>query len=989
MIGLLKQHLPETAIIIISARNAQGGKMVLKFQYLAKGLISILLIVVLLWHTPTIGSANGDLSGNGVIDLADLIIFADYWLDEGCIAPVCEADIDEAGNVTMTDFAQLAAKWGWRVIGRADYADRLRALWLAECIANWTGIQTEGDRTSPPFYTDVDWASFGFVLGQDPWYADDDTDIEYVYCHLMDKHGTYMLGAEQIADGWMEHINSYIWVSDERARWLMNYGYVPPQTSLLALNDLALMIDAQLTTEIFGVFAPSRPDVALEAGLLPVQTTATGYAAHAAQYFSLLYCLASGVDRSLSRKEQVLWLADETRKYIPDSSKSADIYDFVKADYLANPDKDDWESTRDKIYIRYQRDAELYGFRYQSWVESSVNFAAGVMALLYGEGDWRKTVKIGTLAGWDSDNSTATLGGLLGFMYGYDELTAQFPEQSSFSDRYWIERTRDNMPDYLPDDWEAEDTFTMLASRMIDIIDIAVEEAGGVVDLEGDQWLLPPAGDISPSDMNPLTRLTKRSANVQVRQAGGTVTAESSVASGSNVEVMADGFEHDFSGAEWWPSGEDWYYSTRLGSGHSGEVQTLSVTYDREVEVSIIRYIEGAGDSGCGYFTSAAVEVRIDGLWQSPPCDITASEALDANQDYQIIDFMLSEAVEASGIRIAGAVGGSYGYVTALELDALSLPMKASAPFVVITNPSDGDILDEGANVTVEASAVDLDGTVVVVEFFDGESKFAEDATAPYIAELTGLSLGTHTLTAVATDDQGRTAKSAEVNISVRPVAVAGMWRSYDVVMQPTGAQGIVMDGEGMAAELQFYESTNDNGVDKGGLFDAYISGSHPESFNHAEHIWYPSSEEEVYPYAAKSAVGRGLDSGEANAPAPTGSSIMDLQLHPPESEHLTVAAFIVPVTGDYSVYGLAARRVASDGELIGYKVFDSDENLIAHLVASANQDWVTDSAIYSLGTLEAGESIYFAVDREDAHYYWDAAEIVWTIEKTRNNASP
>jgi hypothetical protein len=577
-----------------------------KLQHPAKGLMLILSSVVLLLGPVAFADISGDFSGNGLIDTADLIIFADYWLDDSCIAPACDFDLDEAGNVTLTDFAQLAVKWQWRVIDRADYADRLRALWLAECIANWTGIQTEGDRTSPPFYTDADWTSFGFILDQDPWYADDDTDIEYVYCHLMNQHQTHMLTPQQITNGWIDHINSYIWVSDAQARSLMNYGYVPPQTSLLALNDLALMIDAQLTTEIFAVFTPTRPDLALEAGLLPVQTTATGYAAHAAQYFSLLYCIASRVDQSLSRKDQVLWLADETRKYIPDTSKSADIYDFVKADYLSNPDKDDWESTRDKIYIRYQRDADLYGFRYQSWVESSVNFAAGIMALLYGEGDWRKTVKIGTLSGWDSDNSTATLGGLLGFMYGYDEFVAQFPEQGSFSDRYWINRTRDNMPDYLPADSQAEDTFTMLADRMINIIDIAVEDAGGIVDYDSDQWLMPPAGDIPTQDMNPLTRLTQRSANVQVRLAGGTVTAESSVASGSNVEVMADGFEHDFSGAEWWPSGEEWFYSTRLGSGHSGEVQTLSVTYDRRVEVSIVRYIEGAGDSGGGYFTNAA-----------------------------------------------------------------------------------------------------------------------------------------------------------------------------------------------------------------------------------------------------------------------------------------------------------------------------------------------------------------------------------------------
>ena len=50
------------------------------------------------------------------------------------------------------------------VISRADYQDRLRAFWLSQSIANWTGLQTEGRRTQIPYYTDEDWDSFGFVL---------------------------------------------------------------------------------------------------------------------------------------------------------------------------------------------------------------------------------------------------------------------------------------------------------------------------------------------------------------------------------------------------------------------------------------------------------------------------------------------------------------------------------------------------------------------------------------------------------------------------------------------------------------------------------------------------------------------------------------------------------------------------------------------------------------------------------------------------------
>jgi hypothetical protein len=96
----------------------------------------------------------------------------------------------------------------------------------------------------------------------------------------------------------------------------------------------------------------------------------------------------------------------------------------------------------------------------------------------------------------------------------------------------------------------------------------------------------------------------------------------------------------------------------------------------------------------------------------------------------------------------------------------------------------------------------------------------------------------------------------------------------------------------------------------------------------------------------------------------------------------LTVAAFIVPEAGSYSVYDLAVRRVHNEGSLAGYRVFDEGKSLLTHIAVSTDQDWVTDPGVYNLGTLQAGDRIYFAVDREDANYYWDATEIIWTIEK-------
>ncbi len=239
-------------------------------------------------------------------------------------------------------------------LDRAAYAERLRAMWIGACLANWTGLRTEGVRIERPFFTDEDWgkplgrdgARIEFVF-LDPWQADDDTDIEYVYLHLMTEARRLFLSPRQIRDGWRAHINDFIWVSNRRARDLMERGALPPATSHPARNPDALQIDAQLTTEIFGALAPGMPELALRIADLPIRTTAHGSAAHAAQFHVLLFSLAATVDPKKPRQEEIVRIVREARSYLPDRSKATDVIDFVLSAYLSADNTHDWESVRD------------------------------------------------------------------------------------------------------------------------------------------------------------------------------------------------------------------------------------------------------------------------------------------------------------------------------------------------------------------------------------------------------------------------------------------------------------------------------------------------------------------------------------------------------------------------------------------------------------------------------------------------------------------
>ncbi|MFG0259278.1 MAG: ADP-ribosylglycohydrolase family protein [Phycisphaerales bacterium JB041] len=592
--------------------------------------------------------------------------------------------------------APAVSAQGTRLLDRAAYADSLRGMWLGQCIANWTGLRSEGKVTQPPFLTDADWGRdlgkgpLEFVLGQDPWLSDDDTDVEYVALHRLDELGVTELTGRELADAWLAHMDEdFLWVSNQNALDLMHRGVTPPGTSLPAANRDRLAIDAQLTTEMFGALAPGMPREALAMAEVPISATARGHAAQAAQTFMLLYCLAGQADPALAPRERILWLVGEARRYLPETSKAADIVDVVVADYLANPDPDDWERTRDLVYDRYQLHDEANGFRYRTWVESSVNFAAGLIALLYGEGDFLRTVQIGTLTGWDSDNGTATMGGLLGLMLGHEGLVEQIRLSHPGyvpSDRYDIERTRDNLPDYLDGDPEAQDTFTLMAQRMLAIVEARVLEAGGLVDDERGLWLLPPVGGGDRVGLSPRQDLFRRSGNSAVRLAGGTVSVWSSVTSDppggygtSQRKRFADGFELDDSGADTLDDSPRVVYST-LGAGQApGDPVEIRVTYDRPVVASSVLVVEGdhfpEGPYVGGWFASvSAVQVRVAGVWVDPPGGFAAVPRLDPAVPFQMLEWRLAVPVEMTGVRVVGAVGGPAAFAMVAEVDALGPP---------------------------------------------------------------------------------------------------------------------------------------------------------------------------------------------------------------------------------------------------------------------------------------------------------------------------
>jgi len=131
--------------------------------------------------------------------------------------------------------------------------------------------------------------------------------------------------------------------------------------------------------------------------------------------------------------------------------------------------------------------------------------------------------------------------------------------------------------------------------------------------------------------------------------------------------------------------------------------------------------------------------------------------------------FPISQTSTIRAIAVDAAGNQSAGSSRTVRIDA-------AAPTVSMTSPANGVTVHRGTRVTLSASATDL-GTgsgspsgIASVTFFDGTRQLAIDRSSPYTfswAINTGVALGTHTLTVVATDAAGNTTTSATITITV------------------------------------------------------------------------------------------------------------------------------------------------------------------------------------------------------------------------------
>lgn len=187
----------------------------------------------------------------------------------------------------------------------------------------------------------------------------------------------------------------------------------------------------------------------------------------------------------------------------------------------------------------------------------------------------------------------------------------------------------------------------------------------------------------------------------------------------------------------------------------------------------------------------------------------------------------ISIIITGSGRRTAKTYDNSSS-----EAPELCIVYGTSPPSVTLVTPTEGSVFTEGDNILLEATATDSDGTIQSVDFYYGSTLISSDPTAPYTATIAGgLTAGSYTLKAVATDDDGLTAESL-INITVEPPNL-GPSVNLDTPTEgsvfETGTlinlTATASDSDGTIQSVQFYHGTILVDEDFTAPYEAIISG--------------------------------------------------------------------------------------------------------------------------------------------------------------------
>jgi hypothetical protein len=229
------------------------------------------------------------------------------------------------------------------------------------------------------------------------------------------------------------------------------------------------------------------------------------------------------------------------------------------------------------------------------------------------------------------------------------------------------------------------------------------------------------------------------------------------------------------------------YYLSVSGSGVGDPLTTGYTNYGSLGYYYISGTVPGSAANTVGTFYKDCNYTGAYAVNLAPGAYTTADLVARGMVDKDLSSFTLNSGYELQLFK-SDNLQGSYTTFTAstsclvsygLNDSVSSLRLRSTTnqlPVVSFAKPAAGAILLATATVNIAVNAADSDGTISLVEFYNGSTKLGQATVAPYNFTWSNVAAGTYTLIAKATDDRGGQSTS-QITITVSSTPAATVYK--------------------------------------------------------------------------------------------------------------------------------------------------------------------------------------------------------------------
>jgi hypothetical protein len=298
-----------------------------------------------------------------------------------------------------------------QVLSRQALLDKIRGGWAGQMIGVSYGAPTEFRAQGKILEGDLPWAPDRVSNAIDQ----DDLYVEMTFARVMDTVGlkaTTRQYGEAFRDSKYE-----LWHANAGARRALGQGIRAPWSGHPKYNFHANDIDFQIEADFIGIMCPGMPREVIRYCDRVGRVMNYGDGLYGGMFVCGMYSAA--FFETDPRKITEAGLA-----CIPAQSE----YALLIRDLLDESARDpgDWRKVWQRVEDKWDKndpcpDGALTPFN----IDAKLNGAYIAFGLLFGQGDFLKTMEIATRCGQDSDCNPSSAAGVLGVMLGFDRIPEQ------------------------------------------------------------------------------------------------------------------------------------------------------------------------------------------------------------------------------------------------------------------------------------------------------------------------------------------------------------------------------------------------------------------------------------------------------------------------------------------------------------------------------------------------------------------------------------